>query len=198
MIPLVSPNLKVSSILSLQVFNDRGCFKKNEFLGGIKRPISDLLKISHVNDHGEILSAYTLTSHSQLHITDIVVKLEALEDERNIPDRGFLTLRLENDFRAAASRVVPQAATISSATSAPQILTISDSAPGLPVVISAAQNVLAPVQTLIESLDPIVEILNELAKVLNLDVTVLTWHSDDITPGPSFRGFCLGGCVLAL
>jgi hypothetical protein len=138
----------------------------------------------------------------QLHITDIVVKLEALDDKRSIPDRGFLTLRLESDFGAVASKVVPQAAKISSATSAPKILTVADSvvdsAPDASVVISAAQDVLAPVQTLIESLDPIVEVLNELAKVLNLSVTVLTWYSDNITPGPSFCQHRLGGCVLAL
>jgi hypothetical protein len=190
-------------MLSLRVFHDGGYFHKDEFLGGIECPISDLLKISRINDLGEIPSDYALiTLLVQLHITDIVVKLEALDNKRSIPDRGFLTLRLESDFGAVASRAVPQAAKISSATSAPKILTIADSvvdsAPDASVVISAAQDMLAPVLTLIESLDPIVEALNELAKVPNLNVTVLTWYSDNITPGPSFCQHRLGGCVIAL
>jgi hypothetical protein len=172
--PRVSPtNLQVSSVLSLQVFHNGGYFSRNEFLGGIERPISDLLKISRINDHGEIPSECALiTLLVQLHIIDIVVKLEALKDKRNIPDRGSLTLRLESDVTAAAVRAVPQAIESSSKYSPPKILTISDSAPDSSVVTSAARNMLAPVQTLIESLDPVVKILDELAKVPTLDTTI--------------------------
>ncbi len=185
-VELRSRDVQPTSKLSLRVLHNH-VIRKDEVLGGFERSIADLLKSQNTGDLSKShIRTVVLQSDLQL-FADITIDLEPLDGKGNIPSRGSITLRVQDNFGSGAKSYMPMEDEVHSALEPSKVVAIVDTISG---DVSRANKLVEKAKGgpdfLVKKLDPVFNLLDELSKVRSTSFSLFLRAMFLIVSGISF------------